>query len=179
MEVRKQISDLYGLLCFSRTWEEPLLWSNYADKHKGIAIGFEINSPDIFNVEYDPNPIRKQFDLTNDIIANKNLFLELAKIKYINWHYEKESRILIRLNTCTIINNHYFIGFRNSLKVKEVRLGAKYDYEATNVQYIFKLLLAIYPGAKIIPCRLQRQGYKINIDGRRVNKFQKTFKKIT
>ena len=67
MEVRKQISDIYGLLCFSRTWEEPLLWSNYADKHKGIAIGFEINSSDIFNVVYDPNPIRKQFDLTSDI----------------------------------------------------------------------------------------------------------------
>ena len=109
MEVRKQISDLYGLLCFSRTWEEPLLWSNYADKHKGIAIGFEIDRPNIFNVEYDSNPIRKQFDLTNDIKTNKNLFLELAKIKYINWQYEKESRILIRLNDCTKINNHYFI----------------------------------------------------------------------
>lgn len=178
MDVRKQISDLYGLLCFSKTWEEPLLWSHYADKHKGIAIGFEINSSDIFDVVYDPNPIRKQFDLTSDLIINKNLFLELAQIKYINWQYEQESRILLKLNDCTKIDGHYFIELGNSLKVKEVRLGANYDYKATRMEYIFKLL-TIYSGAEVIPCRLERQGYKINYDGHKANKLQEMLKKIT
>ena len=33
-----------GILCFSHenTIEEPLLWSHYADHHRGIALGFEV-----------------------------------------------------------------------------------------------------------------------------------------
>lgn len=30
-EVHKAVSKKYGLLCFSRTWDEPLLWGHYAD----------------------------------------------------------------------------------------------------------------------------------------------------
>lgn len=165
MNIRKQISDKYGLLCFSRTWEEPLLWSHYADKHKGIALGFEIDNLDIFDVVYNPNPIRKQFDLSNDSKTNKDLFLQLAQIKYKKWEYEQESRMLLKLDDCIMIDNHFFIEFKNNLKVKEVRLGAYYDYKANNEDYILKLS-TINLGAEVIPCRLERQGYKINFDGR-------------
>lgn len=171
LEIRKEISKIYGLLCFSRTWREPLLWSHYADKHRGIALGFEINGFDIIDVDYDPNPIRKQFDLTSDFYINKNKFLDLAKIKYKNWKYEEESRMLVKLDTCTKIDGCYFIGFGNNLKVKEVRLGADFDYKANSVEYILKLS-ALYPGAEVIPCRLERQGYNINRDGYKAKKIQ-------
>lgn len=179
LDIRDRISKIYGLLCFSQTWTEPLLWSHYADKHKGIALGFEItNSPRFFDVVYDPNPIRKQFSLTNDLITNKNLFLELAQIKYINWKYEQESRMLIRLDGCIKIDGHYFIEFGNSLKLKEVRLGSYYNYEANNIEYVLKLS-TINLSAEVIPCRLQRQGYEINRDGYRANKLQEMLKNLS
>lgn len=28
-----------GVLCFSRGWHNPLLWSHYGDKHRGICLG--------------------------------------------------------------------------------------------------------------------------------------------
>ena len=31
-----------GLLCFSGNWTNPLLWSHYANKHKGICLGFDL-----------------------------------------------------------------------------------------------------------------------------------------
>lgn len=177
-EIRKEISNIYGLLCFSRIWREPLLWSHYADKHKGISLGFEIYGLDIIDVDYSSDPIRKQLELTNDFYVNKNKFLDLAKIKYKKWDYEEESRILIRLDNCTKIDGHYFFEFGNNLKVNEVRLGADFDYKANNVEYILKLS-TIRSNAEVIPCRLERQGYKINRDGYRANKLQETLKTIS
>ncbi|MBI2459267.1 MAG: hypothetical protein HYV53_01805 [Parcubacteria group bacterium] len=85
---RKKISKKYGFLFFSQTWEEPLLWSHYADKHKGIAIGFEILKERIFRVGYN-NDLRIKFELTNNDEKNQNLFLELAKINMQNGHMKK------------------------------------------------------------------------------------------
>jgi len=31
----------YGVLCFSRRWNNILMWSHYADGHKGICLGFD------------------------------------------------------------------------------------------------------------------------------------------
>lgn len=174
MDIRKQILDIYGLLCFSKTWEEPLLWSHYADKHKGMALGFEIYELDIFDVIYNPNPIRKQIELTNKLDTNKNLFLELAQIKYRKWNYEEESRILIKLKNCIKIDGHYFIEFGSSLKVKEIKLGTFYD---NNEEYILKLSKKF--GADVMRCRLERQGYKINRDGNKTEKLRRMLEKAT
>ncbi len=177
MKIRKEISEIYGLLCFSRTWEEPLLWSHYADKHKGIALGFSIDSPDVIDVVYRIDPIREQIELTDNYYENKNKFLDLARIKYKKWEYEDESRLLIKLKSCTKIDGHYFYRFGNSLEIKEVRLGADFDYKANSVEYILKLP-TVQLSAEVIPCRLERQGYKINKDGYREGKLQEMLKTI-
>lgn len=36
------MSEKYGLLCFCETWQSPLLWNHYADRHKGICLGFDV-----------------------------------------------------------------------------------------------------------------------------------------
>jgi len=39
---KEQMARQYGLLCFSRGWHNPVLWSHYADRHRGIALGFDV-----------------------------------------------------------------------------------------------------------------------------------------
>jgi len=39
---KTQVHSQEGLICFSRSWKNPLLWSHYAEKHAGIGLGFEI-----------------------------------------------------------------------------------------------------------------------------------------
>src|ERR1700733_7795266 len=34
-----------GVLCFSRSWQNALLWSHYGDKHRGICLGIDITGP--------------------------------------------------------------------------------------------------------------------------------------
>src|SRR6185369_16167015 len=52
------LQEKYGVLCFSRSWSHPLLWSHYADKHRGICLGFDIPDDDLENVIYVAKPLR-------------------------------------------------------------------------------------------------------------------------
>src|SRR4051812_39327000 len=37
----KSFNESLGLLCFTRTWNEPLLWAHYAAAHSGVALVFD------------------------------------------------------------------------------------------------------------------------------------------
>mgnify|MGYP001602893391 FL=1 len=65
-----------------------------------------------------------------------------------------------------MIDSHYFIEFGDSLKVKEIRLGCKYD---NSKEYIWKLSEDL--GAKVIQSRMAWGEYKMNPDGRKIKKF--------
>jgi hypothetical protein len=41
-----------GMLCFSRHWESPVLWSHYADGHKGVCLGFDVAEDVLDDVTY-------------------------------------------------------------------------------------------------------------------------------
>jgi hypothetical protein len=164
--VREAISKKDGLLCFSGFWSEPLLWGHYADKHKGIAIGFEISNYKILKVVYAPE--RVKVDLTGDSQRDEILFRDtLANVKYEKWEYENEFRVWVELINCNKIDGHYFIKFGESLKVKEIVLGCNYD---NSVPYILELSENL--GAVVIPSRMAWSEYKVNPDRNKIKKFQ-------
>lgn len=172
--VRKEVSINYGLLCFSGKWEEPLLWGHYADKHRGVAIAFEILKGEIFEVEYSFESKRTRFELTNSREENEKLFLDLAKTKYEKWSYEEEYRILVRLKDCFPSRikdkNLFFLKFGGQLKVKEIVLGCKFDCkeELEMIKILAKNL-----DAKIIPTRQGWEDYKIRQCGTKTKKLQR------
>lgn len=49
---KQQMAEQYGLLCFSLDWQNPLLWSHYADRHRGLALGFDVNEQKLNPVSY-------------------------------------------------------------------------------------------------------------------------------
>ena len=40
--LKAYLSEIYGILCFSKSWDNPVQWSHYADGHKGLCLGFDI-----------------------------------------------------------------------------------------------------------------------------------------
>ena len=52
--VRDHMCANRGVICFSRGWHNPLLWSHYAEKHHGVCFGFELPDVNITSVLYDP-----------------------------------------------------------------------------------------------------------------------------
>lgn len=41
-QLKNNLSKVMGLLCCSKSWSNSLLWSHYADRHKGIALVLEV-----------------------------------------------------------------------------------------------------------------------------------------
>lgn len=80
------ISKTQGILCFSKTWKNPVLWGHYADKHKGICLGFEVPRAVLEKVDYVdfrfPRP-----KVLDEIFMKKLLFT-----KFAHWQYEQEYR---------------------------------------------------------------------------------------
>ena len=36
--MKQDMADRYGIICFSETWDSPVLWAHYADKHRGGSV---------------------------------------------------------------------------------------------------------------------------------------------
>lgn len=175
-KVFRTISKKWGFLCFSQSWYEQLLWAHYADRHTGIALGFNILRDEILKVKYDSDPIRTKLKLTNDPKDNEEKFLSLAKVKYQEWKYEKEYRILVKLKDCEpeidkrTEKFNYFLKFGDRLIIKEIVLGCGFNHkkENENVSRLAKQL-----GAEIIPTREGWEDYKIHQCGTKTNQYQK------
>jgi hypothetical protein len=106
----------YGLLCFSRSWDNPLLWSHYADRHKGIALGFDFNKHKLKNVSYvSKRPPLKGLSLR---VAQDLLFK-----KYIDWRYEQEVRTFTSLEDADSATGLYLANFNKDCTLREVIVG--------------------------------------------------------
>jgi len=175
--VRKGISKKWGLLCFSEDWRIPLLWGHYADKHQGIALGFEIHN-NIRRVEYVSE--REKLELTSDDKENEKLFLnKLGFKKQKGWEYEKEHRMWVELKNCQkdVHSENNYIKFNDNVKIKEIILGCRFDYRKKADE--IKELARKNGISIIIPSREEWSGFRINPCGTKQRRFFQDFKKET
>ncbi|EGR0724564.1 DUF2971 domain-containing protein [Vibrio cholerae] len=110
----------YGIISLTEDPYNLLMWSHYADEHKGIVVGYDeldtmlLVSDDCLS-EYDPAtsmplPVkytRKRPDDKIDDeyiyeIAEKSFFQQIALVKGDDWIYEKEHRILLPLSQADV-----------------------------------------------------------------------------
>lgn len=96
---KNQVNEQYGVICFSEKYHDPVLWSHYADGHRGVALVFEI--PDDYAIPIDYQPQRFKFDV--DAAIQRGGFDEsdlnqLISTKFASWRYENEIRMMCGLN---------------------------------------------------------------------------------
>jgi len=86
-----------GICCFSQTEDILLMWSHYANKHKGICLKFDMDKDEPFfkipiKVDYLEKPP------SFDFIHNRENVGKTAQLfvgtKSIDWKYENEIRIV-------------------------------------------------------------------------------------
>lgn len=94
-ETTKQIDSLFGVFSLTSEKNNFLMWSHYADSHKGICIGF--NSEILFNTvagTLGPVTYKMEFPVkdfyTEDVFTEHN---RLIATKGEYWEYEKEYRL--------------------------------------------------------------------------------------
>lgn len=141
-----------GLVSFSEDWAEPVLWSHYANRHRGICLGFNIPRNLVEKVQYEDERILAKLDELRD--PNElpdDLKRTLLYTKYGHWCYEREYRRFVPLDTAIQEGRLHFVPFGPDLELAEVILGSECLFELNALRDLVRLR---YPAAVVFRARL-------------------------
>ena len=125
-----------GALCFSRDWRSPVLWSHYADKHKGMCLGFDVPDKLLKEIVYTKGrSILRAGFFKNGLPASDHVE-RFFITKYEHWRYEEEVRLILCLNETIKEDGHCFKQFDEDLVLKEIILGARWPVGKARVQSV-------------------------------------------
>lgn len=128
---KSYLAETVFLVCLSKSWRSPLLWSHYADRHKGMALEFEVPEKQIEHVKYQKSRIKiNEAKLNNQVDTTKRLLTT----KYFEWAYEDEARIFIPSNEVVFENNLAFYRFNNVLNLKSVIFGPLSKLKSSDIE---------------------------------------------
>lgn len=117
-----EMKDKIGISCFSKNFNNKLMWSHYGDKHNGICIGFEfqIITTDYFIVLVD---YVDKLEKANYRTDKEEMLKKWLYTKSSDWRYEEEVR-LISLNKQGVVKvakkafKHVVFGAKSEPKFK-------------------------------------------------------------
>jgi len=158
-KLKDKWADEMGLLCFSRRWSDPVIWSHYASKHSGIALGFEISNKFAVPIRYIES--RLDAPISSKYVAsevNKKYISDLISTKYLRWEYEHEVRMYVGLDEGTQVEGLYFYPFDSHIKLREVILGAMCKL---NTRQVRKLVNAHYKNVNVFKARMAFNTFNI------------------
>lgn len=114
-----------GIICFSKNWKNPLLWSHYADRHKGAALEFNIKDNIAFSVKYRKNryPINLKELKKGKRGVTKAETEGLWQTKFESWKYEEEVRIICTKDECIKKGSLFFKSFDDEISLKGIVIG--------------------------------------------------------
>jgi hypothetical protein len=150
----KSVNEILGLFSMSALNNNLLMWSHYADSHRGFCVGLNVDlfselTGSICQVSYDNK--FPELGLFDDSLEN---FLSLFTTKSLDWSYEKEYRIL-KVNyakkTIKLTNNC----------ITEIILGCKMKDE--HKKEIAKIIDTKFKHANIYQSELNSEEFKIDI----------------
>jgi hypothetical protein len=141
-QTRDQIAETRGVICFSRDWSNPVLWSHYADKHRGIALGFEVTDRFAIPVTYEKALSKVEIDqLMTAADPSEDFGRMLLATKFDDWRYEREFRVFVDLTQHESEGGLYFYYFDQHLVLSSVILGARCEIPISQVRE----LVSAYP----------------------------------
>ncbi|MGX7666071.1 DUF2971 domain-containing protein [Flavobacterium pedocola] len=155
-QMNEQFQEVFyssGVCCFSEINDDILMWSHYAENHKGICLKFNSSISNIADmtakVKYSPTFEKEKF-----FSGDPYSVYHLVFTKSNNWFYEKEIRAVKML-----YNGKIEFDIMN---LTEIIFGCK--TEETNIKLIKKLILEL--GYKHIICKqavLTNSSFKLKI----------------
>jgi len=137
-EIQNWTSAKVYVASFSRDYDHPVMWSHYANSHKGYCLEFEIDDDKmihhsktdeilpLFRHSYDFLGLRRvcyaeEFKQINGFMANPyfaedttensqiaSCILQAIVTKYEHWSYEAEERMVVLESLRIFQDNHFF-----------------------------------------------------------------------
>lgn len=148
---RQKMADTYGILCFSRNWRNPVLWSHYAEKHTGLCLGFDVCDNLLMDIIYTEtrvnltrgNTLRHE-DLTPQVAER------LLSTKFRDWSYEDEVRVFVRLEDRDPATGFYFRKFDERIQLAEAIAGHRCTVKMAEINHS----IGNDPAVEVIKARL-------------------------
>ena len=98
----KDVCKRFGIFCLSKTKGNLLLWSHYADQHRGFCIGYDrralqsslhLSNPAVGLCKV--NYATHYPSLHPDKLSNEEQGLQTLTTKFVDWQYEQEYRFIL------------------------------------------------------------------------------------
>jgi hypothetical protein len=149
LATRDEMTRNRGLLCFSCSWTNPLLWAHYSDKHRGMCLGFDI-----------PDDVARAVDYVDERLPweqpTQEFMTKLLWTKFAPWRYEAEVRAFVTREEQE--DERYFFHFGDKLKLIEVIVGHRCCVERGEIS----AAMASYPEPiPIKKARLSRTSFDV------------------
>ena len=98
ISVMDRINPALGVLSLSRTFSNLLMWSHYAESHKGFVIGLDTSHDFFFQKTYQglksaPNKVSYTTQRSATHAGDPDLYAKILCEKPIDWAHEEEVRI--------------------------------------------------------------------------------------
>lgn len=163
---KKEVNEKIGLICFSKNWKQPVLWSHYGARHRGVCLGFDVKKSITEEVKYEDKRLLDELDRNPDPTKLPADLKKLLRVtKYAHWRYEEEVRVFISLESAQKEGNHFFRHFDSDIRLADVILGTLCE---ASVEDMRKLVSERSPSAKTCKARLSQKQFKIERDSRTV-----------
>ncbi len=138
------LNEKYGVISFCYTVNDPVIWSHYADKHRGIAFKAACQSS-LVGVELLPVTYRKKRVCIPYIPEGEREqrieelvpgFKKFFRYKAASWGYEKEVRGVVELKSCKVADGMFWWSIPDGF-LKSVIMGLR---STVSVSYIRRAL---------------------------------------
>ena len=158
IEIRKLMSRDFKMICMSEKYGDPSLWGHYADKCRGVALGFDIEVHEderkrhIREIKYvEKRMDMSDFDLSytdGRLEVTGNRVASLLHFKSYHWEHEKEWRMWNAADDLELdpMTGLYFFPFSGGLELREILIG--FCCEERDIKQRIERLIAKYSDPK-------------------------------
>ena len=155
-ESLRDISSTVGVICFSAVPDEPVLWSHYADRHRGMVLEVEVS--DAAQMTYTDERPHIQAAKVHDWAYLRAVVERLSRQKSRGWSYEQEYRQYVHLPSCDARGGHYYQKLDQGV-LKRVVVGWR---STTDIQYVQRALVSAgFLGATVVRAAIRNDTYKV------------------
>jgi hypothetical protein len=149
-----------ALICFSKSWYNPVIWSHYADRHRGMCLGFDVDDSHLIHVNYRDTLIKQDEFIRNGSTIDPHIGLKLASTKFGHWRYEDEVRVFLRKSECRAYDEAegpiLLCDFDKIGPLRQVVLGENYSHSKTDM-----VLAKAQLGIEVVTARLAFTDFKV------------------
>jgi hypothetical protein len=160
-----ELNEKMGIISFSSVVRDPILWSHYADAHRGVAIEVScLIDESLHKVEYtNSRPVIPSRCIHDPVAHEKELLQILQKYfrqKSPSWSYENEYRAVASLASCRPCGGMFQLNIPDNF-VTRVILGVR---SSTSPTYVRRALqMNGFPNVQLVKATQNLRTYDIDL----------------